>query len=224
MCRWRAGPKSSAICPTASPRVRWRTRRRLPCNRHDRLRTCWCVKAFRCNIARPAHFHSEGGRLRRRGRSGLGWGVFPHSRAAPELAERSLVRNPMCTSTSGCCGSGGNETARSSAASPTRPRSAAAKLRRYVVLAVPLHPTDLADGWLYRTSRRDGYLYLTDRAKDVIITGSSNVYPREVEEVLLTHPQVREVAVIGVPDCEWGESVCAVIVPASILRAVRIGL
>jgi acyl-CoA synthetase (AMP-forming)/AMP-acid ligase II len=98
-----------------------------------------------------------------------------------------------------------------------------AKLRRYVVLAVPLHPTDLADGWLYRTSRRDGYLYLTDRAKDVIITGSSNVYPREVEEVLLTHPQVREVAVIGVPDCEWGESVCAVIVPASILRAVRIG-
>jgi len=57
-----------------------------------------------------------------------------------------------------------------------------AKLRRYVVLAVPLHPTDLADGWLYRTSRRDGYLYLTDRAKDVIITGSSSVYPREVEE------------------------------------------
>ena len=50
-------------------------------------------------------------------------------------------------------------------------------------------PTDLADGWLYRTSRRDGYLYLTDRAKDVIITGSSSVYPREVEEVLLTHPR-----------------------------------
>jgi len=77
-----------------------------------------------------------------------------------------------------------------------------------VVLAVPLHQRTLADGWLHRTSRRDGYLYLTDRAKDVIITGSSNVYPREVEEVLLTHPQVREVDVIGVPDCEWGESVC----------------
>ncbi len=57
-----------------------------------------------------------------------------------------------------------------------------------------------------------GYLYLTDRAKDVIITGGSNVYPREVEEVLLTHPAVREVAVIGRPDAEWGESVCAFVV------------
>ncbi len=57
-----------------------------------------------------------------------------------------------------------------------------------------------------------GYLYLTDRAKDVIITGGSNVYPREVEEVLLTHPGVSEVAVIGRPDPEWGESVCAFVV------------
>jgi long-chain acyl-CoA synthetase len=58
-----------------------------------------------------------------------------------------------------------------------------------------------------------GYLYLTDRAKDVIITGGSNVYPREVEEALLTHPQVREAAVIGVPDPEWGESIAAYVVP-----------
>jgi acyl-CoA synthetase (AMP-forming)/AMP-acid ligase II len=57
-----------------------------------------------------------------------------------------------------------------------------------------------------------GYLYLTDRAKDVIITGGSNVYPREVEEVLMTHPAVSEVAVIGRPDPEWGESVCAFVV------------
>lgn len=59
-----------------------------------------------------------------------------------------------------------------------------------------------------------GYLYLTDRAKDVIITGGSNVYPREVEEVLLTHPAVAEVAVVGQPDQLWGESICAVVVAA----------
>ncbi|TQC45197.1 hypothetical protein EEB14_32930 [Rhodococcus sp. WS4] len=57
-----------------------------------------------------------------------------------------------------------------------------------------------------------GFLYLTDRAKDVIITGGSNVYPREVEEVLLTHPAVSEVAVVGLPDPAWGESICAVVV------------
>ena len=60
----------------------------------------------------------------------------------------------------------------------------------------------LAGGWLHTgdIGHLDaGYLYLTDRAKDVIITGGSNVYPREVEEVLLTHPAVREAAVVGVP-------------------------
>jgi long-chain acyl-CoA synthetase len=58
----------------------------------------------------------------------------------------------------------------------------------------------------------DGYLFLTDRAKDVIITGGTNVYPREVEEVLLGHPAVSEAAVIGIPDAEWGERICAVVV------------
>jgi len=75
----------------------------------------------------------------------------------------------------------------------------------------------LANGWLHTgdIGHLDaGYLHLTDRAKDVIITGGSNVYPREVEEVLLTHPAVREAAVIGVPDPEWGESVRAFVVVA----------
>jgi fatty-acyl-CoA synthase len=75
----------------------------------------------------------------------------------------------------------------------------------------------LAGGWLHTgdIGHLDaGYLYLTDRAKDVIITGGSNVYPREVEEVLLTHPAVREAAVVGVPDPEWGESVRAFVVVA----------
>ena len=58
----------------------------------------------------------------------------------------------------------------------------------------------------------DGYLTLKDRSKDLIISGGSNIYPREVEEVLLTHEKVREVSVIGRPDREWGEVVVAYVV------------
>ena len=58
----------------------------------------------------------------------------------------------------------------------------------------------------------DGYLTLKDRSKDVVISGGSNIYPREIEEVLLTHPGVREVSVIGRPDREWGEVVVAYVV------------
>ena len=57
------------------------------------------------------------------------------------------------------------------------------------------------------------YLYIVDRLKDMIITGGENVYPREVEEVLYTRPEVEECAVIGLPDREWGERVVACIVP-----------
>ncbi len=61
----------------------------------------------------------------------------------------------------------------------------------------------------------EGYLHIVDRTKDLVISGGVNVYPREVEEVLATHPQVREVAVIGTKDEKWGEAVCAIVVPAS---------
>ncbi|HEY2303203.1 MAG TPA: acyl-CoA synthetase, partial [Acidimicrobiales bacterium] len=57
----------------------------------------------------------------------------------------------------------------------------------------------------------DGYLYVTDRAVDLVITGGSNVYPREVEDVVLRHPAVEDVAVIGVPDDTFGEQVKAVV-------------
>lgn len=59
----------------------------------------------------------------------------------------------------------------------------------------------------------DGYLYIVDRIKDLIITGGENVYPREIEEVLYTRPEVEECAVVGLPDREWGERVTAFIKP-----------
>jgi long-chain acyl-CoA synthetase len=74
----------------------------------------------------------------------------------------------------------------------------------------------LRGGWLHTGDvgvfDEEGYLHLKDRSKDLIISGGSNIYPREVEEVLLTHPGVREVSVIGRPDREWGEAVVAYVV------------
>ena len=63
------------------------------------------------------------------------------------------------------------------------------------------------------TMDEDGYLYIVDRLKDMIITGGENVYPREVEEILYTRPEVEECTVIGLPDKEYGERVTAFIIP-----------
>jgi fatty-acyl-CoA synthase len=75
----------------------------------------------------------------------------------------------------------------------------------------------LRGGWLHTGDLAycddEGFYYLVDRAKDMIISGGFNVYPREVEDVLTAHPAVAMAAVIGVPDEKWGEKVVAVIVP-----------
>ncbi|MGB8650564.1 MAG: long-chain fatty acid--CoA ligase [Mycobacteriales bacterium] len=76
--------------------------------------------------------------------------------------------------------------------------------------------TAIVDGWFRTgdlgTKDTDGYVTIVDRKKDMVIRGGYNVYPRDVEEVLLRHPGVGQVAVIGLPDPQYGEEVCAVVV------------
>ncbi len=74
----------------------------------------------------------------------------------------------------------------------------------------------IRDGWLYTGDcgcfDAEGFLTLKDRTKDLIISGGTNIYPREIEEVLIAHPDVAEAAVVGTPDREWGERVVAYVV------------
>jgi len=75
----------------------------------------------------------------------------------------------------------------------------------------------IRDGWIHTGDlarvEGDGYFTIAGRSKDMIISGAENIYPKEIEDVISGHPQVREVAVIGIPDEIWGESVCAVVTP-----------
>lgn len=84
----------------------------------------------------------------------------------------------------------------------------------------------LRDGWLATGDvgrlDDDGFLTLLDRSRDLVVSGGSNVYPREVEEVLLAHPLVAEAAVIGRPDAEWGEVVVAFVVARGPLEAAAL--
>ena len=86
-------------------------------------------------------------------------------------------------------------------------------------------PDDAAEtlrgGWLHTGDlgmmNDEGHIYTMDRKRDKIISGGINIYPREIEEVILRHPAVYEVAVIGVPDAIWGESLKAIVL-------LRVGL
>jgi fatty-acyl-CoA synthase len=75
----------------------------------------------------------------------------------------------------------------------------------------------LADGWLYTGDLAlrddDGLIYIVDRKRDMIVSGGLNVYSAEVEATLAEHPDIAEIAVIGVPDPYWGERVQAYVVP-----------
>ena len=85
----------------------------------------------------------------------------------------------------------------------------------------------LADGWFHTGDGGviddDGYLTIQDRKKDVIITGGENVSSIEVEDAIFSHPDVAEVAVIGVPDEKWGETIKALVVKAEGSDAHRAG-
>jgi long-chain acyl-CoA synthetase len=88
----------------------------------------------------------------------------------------------------------------------------------------PATAETLRGGWLHTGDvgafDEDGFLTIMDRSKDLIISGGTNIYPREVEEALLRHPAVLEVSVVGEPDPEWGENVVAFVVarPGASLR------
>jgi acyl-CoA synthetase (AMP-forming)/AMP-acid ligase II len=93
---------------------------------------------------------------------------------------------------------------------------------KHVMVGYWNRPEDTAktivDGWL-RTGDiaivdKDGYIYISDRIKDMIISGGENVYPAEIENVLLGHPKIADVAVIGRPSERWGETPLAVVVPS----------
>ena len=84
----------------------------------------------------------------------------------------------------------------------------------------------IVDGWFRSgdlgTKDADGYIRIVDRKKDMVIRGGYNVYPRDVEEVLLRYPGVAQVAVIGLPDPQYGEEVCAVVVAEGELDATEL--
>lgn len=73
------------------------------------------------------------------------------------------------------------------------------------------------EGWLHTgdlgVMNQDGYINIVGRTKDMIIRGGENIYPREIEEMLMGHPKIQDAHIIGVPDLKWGEQVCAVVKP-----------
>ena len=77
----------------------------------------------------------------------------------------------------------------------------------------------IVDGWFQTGDTgyfdKDGFLYIHDRVKDMIVSGGENIYPAEIENALFAHTDIADVAVVGIPDDNWGESVLAFVVRAS---------
>jgi fatty-acyl-CoA synthase len=88
-------------------------------------------------------------------------------------------------------------------------------MREYFGMPEKTRETIDAGGWLHTGDvgymRDDGYVQITGRLKEMIIRGGENIYPREIEDTLLEHPDVAQAAVVGVPDPKWGELVAAAV-------------
>ena len=141
-------------------------------------------------------------------------------RCMPTPAIRAIASgSPRSAARSGGRGHGRRRRRPAAAAGRARRGAGARRQRDAGLLARPGgERATLSGGWLHTGDvgvlDEDGFLTLRDRSKDLIISGGSNIYPREVEEVLLQHPAVAEVAVVGRPDPQWGETVVAFVVAA----------
>ncbi|WP_407883876.1 AMP-binding enzyme, partial [Scytonema sp. NUACC26] len=86
----------------------------------------------------------------------------------------------------------------------------------------------LVDGWIHTGDAgyfdEEGYIYICDRFKDMIVYGGENVYPAEIENILYEHPAVSEVAVIGVPDEDFGETIKAIVVLKAGMKATALDI
>ena len=87
--------------------------------------------------------------------------------------------------------------------------------RRAAAIGLPVHHAPMTTGGDLASMDTRGYCRIEGRLKDMIIRGGENIYPREIEDVLFAHPAVAEVAVVGIPDDKWGETVAAFVRPAA---------
>src|SRR6185312_4280145 len=142
-----------------------------------------------------------------------------HHRAleAPSRRRRASTPSRAARIRGTSTGRGGSDVARRrGTGAPRRRGGRSVRARRRGDVGILAQSRGQRGGWLWTGDMgafdADGFLTLKDRSKDLIVSGGSNIYPREVEEVLLTHERIAECAVVGRPDREWGERVVAFVV------------